>query len=338
MSDPADRSRVVRLFEGLERRQVPNHGTRFEPVALDHRLSVEHALLFNAHQAALARRIRRYARPGVVTFALSEERGVCGELWLEAGEGVRSGSIGRHSAAELFLPWHEALSLRHLLVLVRKTPGGPVHSRVVDLNTPLGFTAETGGRLGSVEADGPLVLSAAGYSLILFPTGGPLAWDPEASDPFATLPTRVHQAAEPSARPDPRPVPRPITRVTPYAAPRPAAQEGAVLCEAGERALGVLVVCRADREEAIPVGARALERGVVLGRYGRCDVGRQSGRSGVSRVHAILLSCDGEPHLVDAGSTNGTYCGDQEIKCARLEPQRTYWLGDELCLRWEPVQ
>ncbi len=50
-----------------------------------------------------------------------------------------------------------------------------------------------------------------------------------------------------------------------------------------------------------------LERGVVIGRYDRCDVqGPLAGDNNVSRVHAVVVLRDNKLFIVDAASTNGT--------------------------------
>ena len=48
----------------------------------------------------------------------------------------------------------------------------------------------------------------------------------------------------------------------------------------------------------------------------------------VSRVHAVVLSIDGVPHLVDAGSSNGTWRHPgTRVKCTKLEDGDVFLFG-----------
>jgi len=111
----------------------------------------------------------------------------------------------------------------------------------------------------------------------------------------------------------------------------------APLLSPGERAVGQLVLKHEGREERLHVGTEALERGVILGRYARCVGGVSSMSESVSRVHAVLIAVDGEVHLLDAGSTNGVFIGEKEVKCAPAERGVTYSLGD-MTAQWEPAR
>jgi hypothetical protein len=273
----------------------------------------------------------------VAVFALHRREGIAGHFWLAATGQLRAGLVGRHGAVDLFLEDDAELSLRHLLVLVKRKVSGSLVLRIADLVTPTGFQAEEGGLLRAVEANGTLVLRAASYSLFFVPTGGPLPWDPDAASPWSTLPPRV-----------------PITEARPSRAHRlqrrehrdertevrfregPFGPGPEALLQPGERVEGQLIITHGACEERLAVGARALERGVILGRYSRCAGNTAAVSDDVSRVHAVLLQCDGELHLIDAGSTNGTYRGDQELKCEPVQPGCRYRLN-RMPVRWEPA-
>jgi hypothetical protein len=47
----------------------------------------------------------------------------------------------------------------------------------------------------------------------------------------------------------------------------------------------------------------------------------------VSRVHAVLIEVDGKVHLIDAGSTNGTFAGERAVRCEPVVEAQTYLLG-----------
>ena len=244
-----------------------------------------------------------YPKAGVAVFALDESRGIAGNVWLAASGELRAGTLGRHSAVDLYLDDDDALSLRHLLLLV-KARGDGVWLRIDDLATPGGFQAEEGKMLRSVEATGPLVLRAASYSFFAFPTGGPLAWN---RDAWSTLPRREFVSEPGPVEPGPEP-----------------------LVKSGEAIEGQLVMGNARLE----VGAHALDRGVLLGRYARCSGDTGEMNQDVSRLHAMLARVDGTIHLIDLCSTNGTFKGDAPVKCAPVEPGARYHLG-RTPLRWE---
>jgi hypothetical protein len=259
---------------------------------------------------------------------------MAGHLWLEATEQLRAGPIGRHSNVDLFLPDDEELSLRHLLVLVRQVAGS-LRLRVADLATPGGFQSEEGGVLRAVDANGTLVLRAASYSFFAVPTGSPPPWKRDAEDPWLTLPRRV-LVAEPRSPRSP-PVRRHIARggqtsVSFVSGPEEPGPEPVLL--AGEIVEGHLVIANGGAEQKLTVGATALERGIILGRYSRCSGDTSVMTDLVSRVHGVVIAIDGQVHLIDAGSTNGIATGGQEVKCAPIQASATYSLGG-MKVRWE---
>jgi len=332
MSD-SNVTRAVWLPSSADRSLAINDGTLFEPrTPLG---DADFKSLFNTFQREMSRRLAEMTRPGLMTFALSTKRGLSGQLWLEAAQGLRSGTVGRHGQTDLFLPWESLLSLRHLLFLVRRVDIS-TRVRVLDLKTPWGFRAESGGALRAAEADGLAILSVPGYALVLAPTGEALPWDPDAQDPRSTLPPRN---LEPLQTSDAAPAPRKHgTRITGLHGPVESPLAAEALRGGDENAEGALVVQNGKREETLMVGPRALTRGVLLGRYDRCNVHATGVESGLSRVHALLLSYEGTVYLTDAGSTNGTWCEEERIKCAPIQAGRTYRMGEDMRIRWEPIQ
>lgn len=69
-----------------------------------------------------------------------------------------------------------------------------------------------------------------------------------------------------------------------------------------------------------------------MGRAERCEVSVPV--MTVSRVHAVLLSLDDELLVIDAGSTNGTWRLDQEVRIARLRDGDVLALGEEVTVAW----
>lgn len=100
---------------------------------------------------------------------------------------------------------------------------------------------------------------------------------------------------------------------------------------------GVVVFANVGWEQRFAVEAKALERGVILGRYERCVGGGEVEFESVSRVHAALMSVDGVVHLIDAGSTHGEKARDEDVKCIPAQRGTTYTLGT-MPMRWELVQ
>lgn len=331
----SEQTRFIRLRADVERSGSANEVTQYVRakggvVLLDERR------LFNRHQLRLAQILREHPAPGVAIFAVHPVAGIAGHFWLSATDVLRAGTIGRHSAVDLFLTDDRELSLRHLLVLVRQTARG-LRIRVADLATPSGFHAEQGGALRAVQANGTLFLRVARYSMMMFPTGVPRPWDSEAKDPWLTLPARELIADERTARPSAKRM-RTRPEDTHVSFPRGLAEPGPEpLVEPGESIEGELAISSGG-ETSIAVGATALERGILVGRYARCARADVAVTDAVSRVHAVLIRSDGALHLIDAGSTNGTFLGEREIRCAVIEPGSEYRLGRAggLTLRWTP--
>ena len=328
----SNHTRFIRLSPASERSDGRNGRTVFgwahatEPVKL-----VDHRGLFNHHQRRLHQILSEYPRPGVAVFAVHGRDGMAGHLWLEASERLRAGTIGRHSRVDLFLPGDGELSLRHLLVLVRRA-----RIQVLDLATPAGFQAEQGGVLRGVDASGPFVLRAASYSLFLFPTGAPPPWDRHAADPWSTLPPRLVSSSERSPR-RPSSGPRADPGQTAVGVREGPCEAGPLpALEPGETAAGLLLIENGGAQECVAVGSRALERGLILGRYARCTGDTGVTTNDVSRVHAVLIEQDGEVHLVDAGSSNGVSRDGGPVKCEAIAPARTYHLGS-MRVSWEPA-
>ena len=87
----------------------------------------------------------------------------------------------------------------------------------------------------------------------------------------------------------------------------------------------------------------ALRRGILLGRYSRCDVAHLLGEHSISRAHALLLEVEGDVWLFDTASTEGTYArrlGERarEIRAVRLDSIDRAVLGEgRASLSWEPM-
>lgn len=253
-------------------------------------------------QRMMASAVREERRPGLFIFAAHQQYGHVARLWLEASASPRAGTIGRHDEVDLALPLDDALSLRHLLFVVRRTGKG-VQFQAIDLEASNGLRLEDGRRVRLAEGNGPLILSASDFLFFCVPTGQPVPWDCDCHNPWSSL------------------KPRALTREVPYGEEAPEALAGRleVTTVAGTRAPGLT--------------ASALRRGAMIGRANRCDVVIPV--QTVSRVHVVLLQLEDGLWVMDAGSTNGSWRGDEAFKIGRMVEGAPVQLGWEAELSWQ---
>ncbi|HEY3448656.1 MAG TPA: FHA domain-containing protein [Myxococcales bacterium] len=326
-----DVTRIVRLGLLTDREEATNSGTRVAGLRVSHWLSIHS--VFNAHQREMAAVLSRERRPGVMVFLLTPNY-VEGSCWLAATDGLRAGTLGRHGCVDLHVPRESGLSLRHCLFLVRRAGEG-VLTHVVDLSSAAGLRLEDQRTVRALAADGPFFLHVPGAVIASFPTGGPLPWDPDAMPAFDSLaPRRILSRLERA------PVlqrARLARESSVTVIPGPVLVEAGTLLEPGEVAAGELLLASREGRERLAVGYSALDRGVVIGRDDRCAGGSALSHRGISRVHALLIRRDERLFLADAGSTNGTWRGEEEVKCARLQDRSEYLLGGFAALSWNPL-
>ena len=256
---------------------------------------------FCSKQRMMASAVREERRPGLFVFAAHAHYGHVARLWLEASPTPRAGTIGRHDAVDLALPLDDALSLRHLLFVVRRDGKG-VRFQVIDLETSNGLRLENDQRVRLAEASGPLILCASDFFFFCVPTGQPVPWDCDSPEPWASLKPRV------------------VGRQVPHGE------------DPAEALAGRLEVNTPERARNLSFSSAALRRGVLIGRADRCDVVIPVHT--VSRVHVVLLQLDDGLWVMDAGSTNGTWRDDEELKIARMSEGAPVRLGNEVELGW----
>jgi hypothetical protein len=230
-------------------------------------------------------------RPGLFIFAALRDVAV-GRLWLAATDAPRAGTLGRHEATDLPLTPEAALSLRHALFVVRLV-AGRVRFCALDLETPGGLHTRHGAQR-LTESERPALLRTAGLTFFCVPTG-----------PGSVLPIDPLDA-------------RRVFDDTP--------KSKRTSCSDQLRLGNGVLTLRLD-EHVLPlsVDVPMLSRGVLLGRQERCDVIIPDPQ--VSRVHAVVLNVDGEAHLVDTGSSNGTWHAAGRVKCRKLEHGDVFMLG-----------
>lgn len=297
--------------------------------------------LFARRYPIIKKALECHRAQGLLILAFDDQETALGQAWLAASlDRTRVAILGRHGMCGVAVTErHPAVSLRHLAVLVRAISHSEVRVRILDLHTRIGFSDEAGRVLQAVTCEGSLFLDVGGVKLALLVTDdGPLADDPAAQ--YACIPDRVflEERRGTASDPEPRQAGAPddggpsISVVR--SMPGPLAAAGP-LCGDGDRPVGTLIVRSSAGVVRRSVGAAVLARGLLVGRYARCDVGVTGHQeSQLSRVHLLIIR-DGDHLLaVDTASINGTHVGGRAILAYRLEDGTTLDLGGELQLVW----
>lgn len=279
-----------------------------------------------------------FRQPGLAVFAVdSFTARLAGSVCVAAKAAKPNVAIvGRHSMADLYLESDPSLSLRHLAIVVDPMSawardGRELRFRVVDLRTHQAFEDEDHRKLEAVVAEGPVFLRCGQFALLCLITGDESDWPTDAEAAWGFIPQRVyldeapaepdrwkrmrrsrpHRAQPPpdddaAARPDPARGARRITRV--QRAMGPARLRGHLVRE-GEQPVGTLHIRARSGSQAITIGQQAASRGILLGRYDRCDASDATVLTdpNISRVHLMLLWISGALYAMDVASTNGTW-------------------------------
>ena len=298
--------------------------------------------LFHERYETIRQALDAHQEQGVLIMAFDAEGTALAQGWLRASvDKTRVAIIGRHTACGVAVPGADRnVSLRHLAVLVRATSHSESRVRVIDLHTSRGFTDERGEVLSSAMAEGPLFLGLDGLRLVVLMTGD--APPTRADDAYASIPARVlieerkGTAGRPHApaakvRPDELSIVEEAEQTLVRSGDGPVAAV-ADLCGPDEAAMGTLVIRGPRRTVRRTVGAKALARGILVGRYERCAVGLDTGR--LSRVHFLIVRDGNEIIGLDTASTNGSWIGDREVSLCRLEDGTCVNLAQALKLTW----
>ena len=249
------------------------------------------------------------------------------------------GVIGRHECCALTL-LDEEISLRHALVRVTRNAGDEVRVRLIDLGSSNTFHTEDNQACKSVMAEGPMFINLLGYQLFLLPTGtlNPSAWTEDADDTWSSFPERIyfdHRMPERMVgRPAPQATQQPRNRRHTYMTLLPAAQHLRARPGAGGDALGTILLSAESTQIAHRVSHEDLERGVLIGRYERCQLAGATGS--LSRVHLVLLLDGGDVWAVDTASLNGTIVEGQRISAIQLDREIELRLPSGMGMRWVP--
>jgi hypothetical protein len=271
-------------------------------------------------------------------------------VWVPAeADGINPVIVGRHSTAEVFLPWDPGLSLRHLAVILEGPADGPGRFRVLDLRTSTAFADEEGRRLQALESAGPTLVDCASYAVLLFPTAASdEPWPDDAESGWTRVPGRVYLD---STSADPEWWSRPggvITRPVGVWGENSASTSSVVTfpgpvflspepVEDGP-ARGEIRVSSPRGTGSLLLHPEAARRGALLGRYRRCDGAGLPGLSSeaLSRVHLLVMEAEGALWAIDTASKNGTWEGDRRLRRARLDPGRRLRLATDVTVEWCP--
>lgn len=347
------KTRVVRLKTGRLRESAPNNRTMMldlnAPAPLP---SFED--LFLANYATIRELCEGFKHRGLALAAI-DSNGISATACLAGKRGqINAALVGRHGMCDVYLDSDPYLSLRHLCVLIHPLPEDPradPRFRVLDLRTATAFSDERGRKLEALEAEGPLFIRCGEHALFILPTSE--EEDPWPEDPrsgWACVPERVYLDDAP-AEPD-RWLRRrlralwgdesdhersPRRRRTIVQTIRGPARAQRKLLAEGDEVIGELEVSSSDGRTRMLVGRATAREGVLLGRYERCDNDGlpvlQNGR--ISRVHLLLIEIAGGLYAIDAASSNGVWCGPEEVRVAALRGGTTLSLGEGLArLEW----
>jgi hypothetical protein len=283
--------------------------------------------------------------PGFVLVGYSKgmERAAVRLIKVDPGSPVEPVVVGRHECADLVLAADEALSLRHLLVLLRIDGQGRPVTRLLDLRSGAGLADGVGRFHYSIAADGPVCLRLAHSALFVIPSSSkpPLGAGAEAAfkaitwpDPVPWIPEQSveQRLAELSRDPGSSSVVSVVIGGTGAGKP--------VIRRRGGRRAGRVKLEFGGQAYEHQVDLYALRAGVLIGRYDRCDLSpiTVDMPDVISRVHVLLISADDRTHIFDTGSTNGLTYEGFPVRGMALPDNHpsVFELADDVRMTWWP--
>lgn len=335
----------VSLWAGQSRGAVPNAPTLMMKAArplIPGRIGTARDLFVGAYQR-FAPVCRAFDEPGLAVVAIDEATGIPAGIVKLCARVQRpvAAIVGRHDKCDLYLQGRDQLSLRQLAVIVDPVKSWErgataIRYRVLDLRTTEPMVDEEGRSLRGIAAEGPAILRCAGFVLFMLVLGDPSDWPADAADAWAMLPERVYlDELENCAAGSLPKIRRPRfdareTYITRTNGPR---DTGMRLAQGD--GVGTLEIFTPHRQLAIQIGADALKDGVLLGRYGRCDLTEAAGEDhSLSRVHALLVQFEDRLLLVDTASSNGTFERGERVRVVVIDKDTELRLGKKTFLRW----
>ncbi|MBA3395517.1 MAG: FHA domain-containing protein [Deltaproteobacteria bacterium] len=304
--------------------------------------------LFLETYAKFAGACRSVEEPGLAIIAVDERtQRAAGIVKLMARVGRPVAAIaGRHDRCDLYLRGNDSLALRQFAVVLGPVESWAasstkVHYRVIDLRTSDGMFDEDGRMLRGLRAEGAAILRSGGYTFFVLPLGDPSDWPERADDAWQTLPERVYfDEMENCADGShvrltlPRDEIR-QSRIFRTVGPRDTSPGHTGVIGTEHDLAGRLEITGPRRQVTMNVGQDALRDGVLLGRYGRCDISEAIEDPSLSRVHALLVHEQDRLVIIDTASYNGTrIVGEHRARLIELEHDLELQLGKQTRLRW----
>lgn len=358
------KSRIIELAAGQRRDPGENRRTEVMHAVPTPRHASDFRRAFLDHYHRFAPGCRAFDQPGLAVVAIDLQRDrLAGVACIPAR--VASPNVlvaGRHSQADLLIDSAGELSLRHLAILLEPVtrldrPGDGVAYRVVDLRSQAGIQLEGGRTVGGLRADGPAFFAAANHAFFAFVTGDPTDWPECPRAAWSFIPERIYLAEQPRFADGSGEHGRaPAAAEVPIVLPVPDADErrrqgitqvrrtsqpwslnaGSLLAP-DEAPVAELHLATPEVRTRIAVGRTALDAGILLGRYDRCDAASAFTDESLSRVHLLILDLAGTTHAFDTASTYGSraaYAPDARFRTHPLRADTRIELAGYLELAW----
>ncbi len=264
--------------------------------------------------------------------------------------------IGRHTECDVMIEDERAVSLRHVIVRCTSTDDGAPILSVLDLRTDDGFELSDATKQHSIAATGPVVFRIGIHAVVALPSTGypdelptPIV-DREEQRMLGAPKPKLQGVVQivPSVAAPSKPTSqiigpsRPVSHITLMPESVDLSRRRSVWSgqpapvsagPGGEQYLYELALepaAHARRTAVVRFTGADLDHGVLIGRDDKClDEGiRAILCLNISRVHVLLVrdrgpassrgSGQGVCRLYDIASTNGTFVGNQRVRCVSL--------------------
>jgi len=326
--------------------------TRFVSLRGDWRTHPVHTLesVLRASYARVREAVAHYDSAGCIV-GVASTAGIIEDFWFvhafDPAVGADALVAGRHTSCGIHLADDSSVALRHVVITATLQPDGTPLVRVLDLFTGQGFPVEQAGICDSVTTDGPMLVQLGAYALVFLPTTATRRpWPDSAEQGIAELPARKtidlrratlgeHAADQPRALPARGHGETHVTVVRGPCSPNRRFQQALL----PQDTFATLTLGECDQDVVYPMTRDHLERGVLIGRYGRCGVSaeRMPNSFVVSRVHLLLLSQGGKILVVDTASSNGTLVGGIAAAAAFVDDGDVIEMAQGNFLQWRLV-
>jgi pSer/pThr/pTyr-binding forkhead associated (FHA) protein len=289
-----------------------------------------------------------FTKDGLLMAAVLDGRTLASHVHLRIERSPMYGIIGRHDRCELQLSDDPGVSLRHALVRATRS-GHDLRLRLADLGSRTGLMTEDDLPCESLTCEGPLFLRIGRYHVFFLPTGdlSPYAWSDDHQATWAAFPERVYLdrrlpsrssrgIAQPIKQADASQAPRGnasrVSHVTLLPAARPL-RARRVTTDDDQPPIAKVILRQETNEVSFPVRDQDLERGILVGRYERCELGGID--RCLSRIHLYIVREDDEIWAMDTASTNGVAQSGEPIRQIRLSTSAALLLAGRIELEWK---